>query len=138
MYIDNYANYGPNLASYPVTLQYKMSYGWDLDKAIGNHHSLSDGFIEMAPGQKIYLTVNILDAEGRLYVDEQDAVVDIDFVADQVSLAATSVISGREAISSNGVFTFSSLSIRQTPDSTSLIEFKISNLDVFGNKVGFI
>ena len=58
------------------------------------------------------LKIEILDQEGRLYVDEQDAIATIDFVADQLSLAAASVIAGREAIASDGVFTFPSLAIR--------------------------
>ena len=58
------------------------------------------------------LTIRILDEEGRIYSDEQDAIMHIKFVDGQVDLAQESVIAGQEAISSNGIFLFPSLSIR--------------------------
>ena len=74
----------------------------------------------MAPGQVITLKIEILDQEDRLYVDEQDAIAEIDFdTSSHLRLAADSVIAGREEIAQDGVFTFPALKIFQEPETLS-------------------
>ena len=89
------------------------------------------------PGQELQLSIDILDQDGLLYADEETAIATIDFADDLPGRDAAAVISGREAIASGGVFTFPSLIIRQTPDSTSQIELTV-DVEVFGNAVEFV
>ena len=67
--------------------------------------------VSVAPGQGMTLTIDILDQDGNLYVDENDAVAAFDFV-DEVSIdEELRVIAGREEIARDGVFNFPSLRI---------------------------
>ena len=113
IYESNSAVYGDNIASYPKYLSFNLSHHEDIHDEFSyiDTHS-AENVIHMAPGQKINLTVTIYDLEGRIYVDENEAVANVGFVEDQVGLDVISVISGRESIASGGVLTFSALSIR--------------------------
>ena len=81
--MNNTAIYGNFIGGYPASLYYNMSYNYDIVTTLGAiDNELQTNIIRMAPGQQILLSVNIYDLEGRLYVDEYDAVATIDFVKD--------------------------------------------------------
>ena len=75
-------------------------------------YTVENNYLDIVPGQDFKIKVSILDQEGRLYVDENDAVVEIVFGEGQADLHPNSVISGQQAIAAQGVFSFNSLVIR--------------------------
>lgn len=127
-YLDNFAAYGDDIASYPIGYMYTFTQN-------GKRYALNEtDYVEMAPGQTLDLFVEIFDQEGRLCEDENDAVCTLEFVSGQ-NLTDGSVIVNPAAVAKNGVITFQALQIRQMPDSDAQFNFLFTNLKLFDNAV---
>lgn len=75
--------------------------------------------VVFAPGQLIKGTISLIDAEGRIYRDENDAICTLEFEDSKGLLPAGSQILNNEQVANAGIFTFDRLSIRQKPDSAA-------------------
>lgn len=64
-YIGNMAAYGSDIASYPFFYKYNFTQ---------NGNTFETDEVEIAPGQALSLTVKLYDLEGRICLDEDDAV----------------------------------------------------------------
>ena len=83
--------------------------------------------------------MEILDMDGKIYTNEQKAIATIDFSSRKnLEDSDKSVVTGRDSIAKNGVFTFEQLKITIKPDSTANITVSISDLDAFGNDISFL
>ena len=70
--------------------------------------------LDIAPGQSFFLEVTILDQDGRVYNDQNNADAAVIF-HDRDSIDELSAILNYQAVADEGVFTFEGLNILTTP-----------------------
>jgi len=96
--------------------------------------------LTVAPGQVINLTVEIIDQNGDLYSDENDASALIDFKTQNEQKPGkaanqSSTWDGKVA-SKDGRFVFSNLIFKMWPDSSAVAVMTVRGLKSYGNIVG--
>ena len=88
------------------------------ENSVGAAIDMTTKQLQIAAGQEFTLILTILDQEGRVYTDENDAIAKIAFVSGQ-DLGSQALMVGSDAVAKNGVFTFSSLTVRIKPSTTA-------------------
>ena len=83
------------------------------------------------------MRLSILDQDGRVYNDQDEATASFVFYDDQ-DINTQSAIINREAIASGGVFEFAALNVLITPDSTAFISLIVEGIESYGNEIGFL
>jgi len=132
-YKNNEADYGAIQASYPTEILYTMKWEGRPEEAVDSVNQI----IDIAPGQSFNLVLTILDADKRIYKNENNAIAAIDFT-DPENVDSSSVIIGRDTVAKDGRFNFTDLLIRIEPASSAQVEITFQDLDVFGNRISFI
>ena len=91
----------------------------------------------MAAGQTFSLEMTIIDREGRVYNDENNAIAKLEFSQGQ-NLGAGALMLGSEAVAKNGKFTFPSFVVRIKPSTTANITVSFIGMEHYGTPIDFL